>query len=36
MGERCQLVPEVSRLLNRRVGFRRIDEGESCPKECPE
>ncbi len=34
MGERCQLVPERSRELNRRVEFRRLREGESCPRDC--
>jgi len=34
MGERCQLVPENTRELNRRVEFRRLQEGESCPTEC--
>lgn len=36
MGERCPLVPEASRVLNRRVEFRRLEEGESCPTDCPE
>lgn len=34
MGERCQLVPERSRPLNRRVEFRRLQEGQSCPSDC--
>lgn len=34
MGERCQLVPESTNVLNRRVEFRRLDEGESCPTAC--
>jgi hypothetical protein len=34
LGSRCQLVPEVSRPLNRRVEFRRLQEGESCPTDC--
>lgn len=33
-GASCQLVPESSRILNRRVEFRRLDEGESCPTRC--
>jgi OmpA-OmpF porin, OOP family len=34
MGERCQLVPEKSLALNRRVEFHRLQQGESCPTEC--
>jgi hypothetical protein len=34
MGERCQLVPESTLELNRRVEFRRLQEGESCPTDC--
>ena len=34
LGERCQLVPEATLLLNRRVEFRRLQEGESCPTDC--
>lgn len=34
MGDRCQLVPETSRVLNRRVEFRRLQDGESCPTDC--
>jgi len=34
MGERCQLVPESTLELNRRVEFRRLSEGSSCPTEC--
>lgn len=36
MGESCPLVPEASRPMNRRVEFRRLEEGESCPKSCTE
>lgn len=36
LGARCQLVPESSRVLNRRVEFRRLQEGESCPVDCTE
>jgi outer membrane protein OmpA-like peptidoglycan-associated protein len=36
LGERCQIVPEASRTLNRRVDFRRLQEGESCPTDCSE
>ena len=35
-GETCQLVPEESRELNRRVEFHRLQEGESCPATCPQ
>ena len=35
MGERCPLIPEASLVLNRRVEFRRLDEGQSCPTDCP-
>jgi hypothetical protein len=34
MGARCQIVPETSRPLNRRVEFKRLQDGESCPVEC--
>ncbi len=34
MGARCQLVPEESRPENRRVEFRRLQEGESCQNNC--
>ena len=34
LGERCQISPETSRSLNRRVEFRRLQQGESCPTEC--
>jgi hypothetical protein len=34
MGERCQLVPESTRELNRRVDFHRLQTGESCPMDC--
>lgn len=36
MGASCQLVPESTKELNRRVEFRRLQEGESCPTTCPE
>ena len=36
MGEACQLVPTESLELNRRVEFRGLGEGESCPKACEE
>jgi len=35
-GAHCQLVPIATRPLNRRVEFRRLDEGASCPTECTE
>jgi hypothetical protein len=35
-GARCQLVPESTRILNRRVDFLRLQDGESCPTACPE
>ena len=34
LGERCQLVPESTHVLNRRVEFRRLQEGASCPTDC--
>jgi OmpA-OmpF porin, OOP family len=34
MGARCQVVPEASRTMNRRVEFRRLQDGEACPTEC--
>jgi hypothetical protein len=34
LGERCQLVPEDTLILNRRVEFRRLEEGQSCPTDC--
>ena len=34
LGERCQLTPATTRVLNRRVEFRRLDVGESCPSDC--
>jgi len=34
MGETCQLVPEQSRELNRRVEFIRLDEGAPLPTQC--
>jgi hypothetical protein len=33
-GERCQIVPESSRIMNRRVEFIALPEGGSCPKVC--
>ncbi len=36
LGESCQIVPETTRSLNRRVEFRRLDEGASCPTTCSE
>ncbi len=34
LGEQCQMVPEQSYELNRRVDFYRLDDGESCPTDC--
>lgn len=34
LGDRCQLAPENTRVLNRRVEFRRLGDGESCPTDC--
>jgi outer membrane protein OmpA-like peptidoglycan-associated protein len=34
LGAMCQLVPEATDVLNRRVEFRRLDEGETCPTTC--
>lgn len=34
LGDTCQLVPEQSRVLNRRVEFRRLLDGASCPTTC--
>jgi len=34
LGERCQLDAERTRSLNRRVEFRRLQEGQSCPTDC--
>ena len=34
LGARCQLVPESTLVLNRRVEFQRLQEGESCPVDC--
>jgi outer membrane protein OmpA-like peptidoglycan-associated protein len=34
MGERCQLVPENTLELNRRVEFRRLEPGKACPMDC--
>lgn len=36
LGDRCQMVPKSTRILNRRVMFLRLDDGESCPTDCPE
>jgi len=36
MGAACQLDPEASREMNRRVSFIRLPEGGSCPATCPE
>ncbi len=35
-GVRCQLEPWDTRIMNRRVDFVRLDEGQSCPTECVE
>ncbi len=35
MGTACQLEPHASRILNRRVDFLRLNEGEACPTTCP-
>jgi hypothetical protein len=34
LGASCQLVPEMSRMMNRRVEFHRLDEGQGCPVDC--
>jgi hypothetical protein len=34
LGARCQLIPSSSLELNRRVEFRRLKDGESCPTTC--
>jgi hypothetical protein len=34
MGENCQLSPEQSRILNRRVEFFRLEEGAVMPTQC--
>jgi hypothetical protein len=34
MGEKCQLIPESTYVFNRRVEFRRLKDGESCPTDC--
>lgn len=34
MGEKCPLIPESTNSLNRRVEFRRLKDGESCPTDC--
>jgi hypothetical protein len=36
LGSSCPIVPETSLLLNRRVEFRRLQEGESCSAVCVE
>lgn len=36
MGDTCLLVPEESDVLNRRVEFRRLAPGETCPATCSE
>ncbi len=36
MGESCPVIPESSLELNRRVEFRRLLAGESCPSDCAE
>lgn len=33
-GVRCQLEPADTQIMNRRVDFVRLNEGESCPTEC--
>lgn len=35
-GDRCQMEPLSTRILNRRVMFHRLDDGESCPADCVE
>ncbi len=34
LGEQCQMVPEATYELNRRVDFTRLEEGEACPTDC--
>jgi len=34
MGSMCPLVPKASLVMNRRVEFHRLEEGESCPTSC--
>lgn len=34
LGESCQVKPETTLALNRRVEFRRLEEGASCPTTC--
>ena len=34
LGSRCELVPDASRVLNRRVEFHALEEGETCPETC--
>ena len=34
LGERCQLAPKRTPALNRRVEFRRLKDGISCPTDC--
>lgn len=36
LGESCQVKPETTLALNRRVEFRRLEEGASCPTTCLE
>lgn len=36
VGATCQLVPAASRVMNRRVEFQRLEEGESCTPACAE
>jgi hypothetical protein len=36
MGEGCQLMPEESRELNRRVEFLALEGDETCPTACAE
>jgi hypothetical protein len=36
MGARCQMVPASTKVLNRRVEFHRLGEGDSCPQSCVE
>ncbi len=34
MGNMCPLIPKASLVMNRRVEFHRLEEGESCPTSC--
>jgi outer membrane protein OmpA-like peptidoglycan-associated protein len=34
VGERCPLIPVSTHVLNRRVEFRRLGAGDSCPTDC--